>query len=180
MSAPGASEDRFRRRFGVSRLSGDFRFSRSRPRVLKRRESPVRSPRSRGAPGICLHIIIIRARSQAKKRRKAVRRMGKRRFFVHNSFQFGRPSRAAVFASAAPPACGARVNRAKKRLFPTISRSPSFPYFTRNSGVFDTPRDNVSPPPKKEPRGEKTAAGRLVSYAQKKARRFVHLVYFSA
>ena len=68
----------------------------------------------------------------------------------------------------------------KKRLFPTISRSPSFPYFTRNSGVFDTPRDNVSPPPKKEPRGEKTAAGRLVSYAQKKARRFVHLVYFSA
>ena len=106
--------------------------------------------------------------------------MGKRRLRVHNLFQFRPLFRAALFHAFGQTVGRARSGGGKKRHFPTVFRSPSFPYFTRNSGVFDTPRDNVSPPPKKEPRGEKTAAGRLVSYAQKTARRFVHDVYFSA
>ena len=106
--------------------------------------------------------------------------MGKRRFFVHSLFQFGIRCRDPGFPSAGPSGGGIRPKRAKKTPFPDDFPIAVFPLFYKEFGRFDTPRDNVSPPPKKEPRGEKTAAGRLVSYAQKKARRVVHLVYFSA
>ena len=105
--------------------------------------------------------------------------MGKRRFYVHNLFPFRRRSRAPFSPAAAPPAGGARPGGSKNRLFPTISRSPFFPCFTRDPSVFDIVGNSVSRPEKNGSAPPKGTAKPLVSYAQKNHRHFVQIVCFS-